>query len=279
MTRNASRFLRFFTPSARVRRLSSQKDVLKTETKKGEAGFLEGKHTRTYELLRVIRIAFEFLRGFWAFHFIPPAITVFGSARVSRDEEVYELGRCIGKIIAEEGFVTVTGGGPGLMEAANRGAKEAGGMSVGANIVLPHEQKPNPYLDRVVTFYYFFVRKVILVKYSYAYIVLPGGFGTLDEMMEALTLIQTGKLYDFPVVLVGREYWKGFLTWLNDVAVAKGMISAVDLGLIHVTDEVEDVRRIIRQNAQKLKLPITPLAQPALSVQRNAEALAPVSLD
>ena len=243
-------FRYFFNPKPRVRKLHS---------KDGEAGFLEGKHSRIYEFFRVLRIGVEFVRGFWGFHFIGPAITVFGSARFKEDHPYCKLARQIGKVIAEEGFVTVTGGGPGIMQATNQGAKEAGGFSVGANIKLPHEQAPNPYLDKVVTFYYFFVRKVILVKYSCGFVVLPGGYGTLDELTEALTLIQTGKLYDFPVILVGKEYWAGFIQWAKDTLVAQGTISAEEFKFVVITDDPEKVRQLLRHNARTLALPVKPL--------------------
>lgn len=153
----------------------------------------------------------------------------------------------------------MTGGGPGLMEAANQGAREAGGPSIGCNIILPHEQSPNAFLDRVVTFYYFFVRKVMLVKYSYAFVFLPGGLGTLDEMAEAMTLIQTGKLYDFPVVLVGKDYWKGLLDWIEGTLVANGTVNREDLSFVHVTDEPAEVITIVQNALQGLDLGIRPL--------------------
>src|SRR6266850_6078740 len=149
----------------------------------------------------------DFLRGFRVLHFVGPCVAVFGSARIKAGSPDYELARKIGAGLSRMGFTVMTGGGPGLMEAANRGAKEAGGRSVGCNILLPTEQTPNSYVDRMVTFRYFFVRKVMLVKYSYAFVVLPGGFGTIDELFEALTLIQTRKILDFPVVLMGVDYW------------------------------------------------------------------------
>jgi len=196
----------------------------------------------------------EFVKGFRALHFVGPTVTVFGSARFNEGHPYYELGRLIGRKLAQNGFNVMTGGGPGLMEAANRGAKEGGGYSIGCNIYLPHEQEPNPYLDRVVTFYYFFVRKVMLVKYSHAYVILPGGLGTLDEMSEALTLIQTGKLYDFPVVLVGKEYWKGFLDWVQNTLVAQGAISQNELTWVHVTDNPDEAVEPIRAVSQKIGL-------------------------
>lgn len=201
-----------------------------------EQYFLEGPRTRRFEFFRAIRILMEFIRGFRRLHFVGPCVTVFGSARFHEDNEYYQLARRVGAELAGVGFTVMTGGGPGIMEAANRGAKEAGGTSIGCNIVLPMEQKPNPYLDRWITFRYFFVRKVMLVKYSYAFIVLPGGFGTMDELFEAATLIQTGKIRDFPIVLMGREYWQPLLDFMNHRLVAQGTIDARDMERIFVTD-------------------------------------------
>ena len=153
----------------------------------------------------------------------------------------------------------ITGGGPGLIEAANRGAKEVGGRSIGCNIILPHEQAPNPYLDKVVTFYYFFVRKIMLVKYSYAYIILPGGFGTLDEMSEAVTLIQTGKLYDFPMILMGSEYWKGFIDWSRDSLLKNGAISPTDLDFLQLIDDPQEATKKIREISEQIGLKLHPI--------------------
>jgi uncharacterized protein (TIGR00730 family) len=220
----------------------------------GEANFLAGAHSRLNEALRVFRISLEFIKGFRGFHFLGPSITVFGSARFHEGHPYYALARNTGKVLAEGGFNIITGGGPGIMEAAGRGGLEGKRLSVGANIVLPHEQKPNPYLSKVVTFYYFFVRKVILVKYSVAFIVLPGGFGTLDEFFEALTLIQTGKLYQFPVVLMGREYWKGLLDWMENTLVAQGAITKEDLAYLTVTDDPKEALLAIQKVTSTLKL-------------------------
>ena len=175
-----------------------------------------GPQPRAQELLRAIRIFTEFMRGFRALHFVGPCVTVFGSARFRENHPYYALARQCGAELARAGFTVMTGGGPGIMEAANRGAKEAGGRSIGCNIRLPKEQQPNPYLDRWITFRYFFVRKVMLVKYSYAFITLPGGFGTLDEIFETATLIQTGKIREFPLVLMGREYWQPLLAFMGE---------------------------------------------------------------
>ena len=204
-----------------------------------EARFLAGRHSRVYEALRVFKIMVEFIRGFRALHFIGPTVTVFGSARFESEHRYCKLARETGHRLAQAGFAVMTGGGPGIMRAANQGCKEGGGYSVGCNIRLPFEQKPNPYLDRVVNFYYFFVRKVMLVKYSYAFVFFPGGFGTLDEMMEALTLIQTGKLYDFPVVLVGQDYWGPYLAYLRDLSDRYGTLKSSDLDRILLTDSPE----------------------------------------
>ncbi len=224
-----------------------------------EAKFLAARRSRFYDAGRLIKIGIEFWRGFMKLYPIGPAVTVFGSARFHEGHPYYELARKVGNELAKEGFTVMTGGGPGLMEAANRGAKEAGGESVGCNVVLPHEQNPNPYLDRVVKFYYFFVRKVMLVKYSYAFIIMPGGMGTLDEMSEAVTLIQTGKLYDFPVILMGKDYWTGFLDWVKNTLVEKGAISQDELAFLHITDDPLDALRTIHQATQGLGLKLTPL--------------------
>jgi uncharacterized protein (TIGR00730 family) len=201
----------------------------------------------------------EFIRGFRALHHEAPAVTIFGSARFKEGHKYYELSRKMGAALACEGFTVMTGGGPGLMEAANRGAKEAGGRSIGCNVMLPHEQAPNPYLDKVTTFYYFFVRNVMLVKYSYAYLILPGGFGTLDEMTEALTLIQTGKLYDFPVILMGSDYWSGFIKWVKESLVAQGAVSAADLDYIQISDDPEEVLKRIREFSSGIGLKLRPM--------------------
>ena len=242
----------FFQPRPSVKRLKGV----------SETAFLAGRDTRFKETLTLFRVMIEFIRGFRTLHYVGPAVTVFGSARFKDDHPYFDLGRQVGAVLAQLGFVVMTGGGPGIMEAASRGAREAGGKTVGCNIVLPFEQAPNPFLDRVITFYYFFVRKVMLVKYSYAFVILPGGMGTLDEMTEALTLIQTGKLYDFPVVLVGTDYWKGLLDWIRDTVVAKGAVSAEDLALFHVTDDPEEVGRIISRGTSLLGLRLSKPAPP-----------------
>ena len=209
---------------------------------------LEGPHSRLDELFTLFRVMADFLRGFRVLHFVGPCVTVFGSARTMPGSPDYELARKMGAGIARLGFTVMTGGGPGIMEAANRGAKEAGGCSVGCNIKLPFEQVPNEYLDRSVTLYYFFVRKALLVKYSYAFVVMPGGAGTLDELFEALTLIQTGKIQNFPIVIMGTEYWRELTDLLNKMA-RLGMINAADVDLVYVTDSVEEAIEHIRAKA------------------------------
>jgi uncharacterized protein (TIGR00730 family) len=189
-------------------------------------------------LLHVRAIADEFGSGFEAVEELPkPAVTLFGSARVGEDHPAYRAGREVGRRFAEAGFVVVTGGGPGVMEAANRGAKEGGGLSVGFNIVLPHEQESNPYLDIDITFRHFYVRKTMFVKAAEGFVIFPGGFGTLDELFEALTLIQTGKILDFPVVLFDSDYWRGLIDWVHRRLLAEGMISPEDDDVVVVTDD------------------------------------------
>lgn len=216
-----------------------------------ERRFLEGPRTRLSELARALRIFAEFIRGFRALHFVGPCVTVFGSARFLEGTWAYDNAREMGKRIARLGFTVMTGGGPGVMEAANRGAKEAGGRSVGCNITLPMEQKPNTYLDRFVEFRYFFVRKVMLVKYSHAFVVMPGGFGTLDELTEAATLIQTGKIENFPIIMMGKEYWEPFLEFIVSRLLASGAISPEDMKLIKLTDSCEEAEGFIRDYAAR----------------------------
>lgn len=194
---------------------------------------------------RMFRIIGEFVEGFDALSRITPAVTVFGSARTRPGEFAYDVAESIGREVAAAGFTVVTGGGPGVMEAACKGAAAAGGKTVGLNIELPMEQKPNPYATISLHFHYFFVRKVMLVKYATAFVLLPGGFGTVDEMFETLTLIQTHKIRPFPVILVGRHYWRGLVEWLREQALVDGLISPGDLDLFTITDSpAEVVKRI-----------------------------------
>lgn len=194
---------------------------------------------------RALRILAEFVEGFDALAAIGPAVTVFGSARTSEGEPTYELARAIGQGLARAGFAVITGGGPGVMEAANRGCREGGGFSVGLNIELPHEQRLNPYVDLGIEFRYFFARKTMFVKYADAFVILPGGFGTLDELFEALTLIQTHRIRHFPVVLVGRSYWAGLLDWIRDSLLAARAISPEDLELYVVVDDADAAVRAV----------------------------------
>jgi len=210
--------------------------------------FLEGPRSRSSEFLMTLHIVRDFLRGFRVLHFVGPCVTVFGSARFTSEHPFYELARDVGSRLSRLGFTVMTGGGPGLMEAANRGAHESGGKSVGCNIRLPEEQQPNPYLDRQVTLRHFFVRKVLLIKYSYAFIAMPGGFGTMDEFFEALTLIQTRMIQQFPIVLMGEEYWGSLVQLLQRMNAAK-TINPDDLKLVLITDSVEEAMRHIQRHA------------------------------
>ena len=200
---------------------------------------LEGPHSRFHEALLLFRAMRDFVRGFRGLHFVGPCVTIFGSARFDESHPFYAVTREVGRRVSQMGFTVMTGGGPGLMEAANRGARDAGGPSVACNIELPHEQQPNPYLDRSITCHYFFVRKVLLFKYSYAFVAMPGGIGTMDELFEALTLIQTKKIRSFPVILIGTEYWQPLVTLLRGLE-QQGAISAEDLNLVMVTDDLDD---------------------------------------
>jgi uncharacterized protein (TIGR00730 family) len=209
---------------------------------------LEGPHSRFQDLFTLFRAMRDFIRGFRALHFVGPCVTVFGSARFDESHPYYEIAREVGRRVARLGFTVMTGGGPGLMEAANRGARDVGGLSVGCNIELPHEQAPNPYLDRWITCHYFFVRKVLLFKYSYAFIALPGGLGTLDELAEALTLIQTGKIQEYPVILIGTAYWQPFITLVREM-VSQGAVAEADLDLLMVTDDLDEAMRHLETHA------------------------------
>ena len=232
--------------------------------------FLEGPRSRGFELRRAFRIFRELIYGFRALHFVGPCITVFGSARFTSEHPYYALTRELGARIALARFTVMTGGGPGLMEAANRGAKEAAGVSIGCNIVLPQEQKPNPYLDKFVEFRYFFIRKMMLVKYSYGFVAVPGGFGTLDELFEVATLIQTGKIKNFPVVLLGTEYWSALLAFLRQSVLANAAISARDLEAILVTDSpAEAVAHIQRSATEHFGLRYVPRRPARVLLERG----------
>lgn len=214
-----------------------------------EREFLSGPQDRSSELLRLWRISAEFIRGFRKLHFVGPCVTVFGSARFDESHPYYGLAREVGRRLAEAGFTVMTGGGPGIMEAANRGAKDVGGRTVGCNIELAVEQKPNPYLDDWITFRHFFVRKVMLVKYSYAFVVLPGGFGTLDEVFETVTLIQTDKIKDFPIVLMASDFWNPLVQFMRDTLLTHGTIDEADFELMDVVDSPDAAVALIRDAA------------------------------
>lgn len=213
---------------------------------KDEQVFLEGPRGRWFEFFFVLRVFKDFIRGFRVLHFVGPCITVFGSARFKEDHEYYKMAYSVGKKLAEAGVTVLTGGGPGIMEAANRGAYENGGISIGCNIDLPREQEANPYMHRWVNIKYFFVRKVLLVKYSFAFVVLPGGLGTMDEFFETLTLIQTGIIKDFPVVLIGKKYYEP-LTEMLQKMVKHGTISEEDLNLVLLTDDIDEADRYVQE--------------------------------
>ena len=232
--------------------MSDIKDLLSTRVpllksiQDAEKNFLSGRRSSADELESAVRVFLEMLRGFEEMDFEGRCVTVFGSARFDEDHPYYAMGREVGRRLAEAGFAVMTGGGPGIMEAANRGARDVGGLSLGCNIRLPREQEPNQYLDRFVEFEHFFVRKVMLVKYSSAFIVLPGGFGTLDEAFEVVTLIQTRKLESFPVVAIGGTYWEELKQFLTDSLLKEGTISSDDLKLITLADSpAAAVERII----------------------------------
>jgi uncharacterized protein (TIGR00730 family) len=216
-----------------------------------EGEFLEGPKPRRVEFFRVVRIALEFIKGFRALHFVGPCVTVFGSARFKEDHHYYHLARDVSARIGAMGFTILTGGGPGIMEAANRGARDAKAPSIGCNIELPMEQEPNPYVDKFVEFRYFFVRKVMLVKYSYAFVVMPGGFGTLDEVFETITLIQTGKIKDFPVILMGVDYWQPLMEFIRSRMIAERTISPTDLDLVFLTDSPAEAAERIADVTQR----------------------------
>jgi len=218
-----------------------------TEEQLEERVFLQGPHSRLRELWFLIRVMWGFLYGFRKLHFVGPLVTVFGSARTKEDNPNYQNAVKVGRELVNMGFGVMTGGGPGIMEAANRGAKNAGGTSIGCNIILPFEQKPNPYLDVMINFNYFFVRKVMLLKYSYAFVVMPGGAGTMDELFEVITLIQTKKIFNFPVVLIGKEYFYELMDFL-ELMVKEGTISPEDIDLFYVTDSVEEAMEYIKVN-------------------------------
>lgn len=210
--------------------------------------FLKGRRSHSEDLESVVTFFLEFLRGFESFDFESPCVTVFGSARFQEDHRYYQLARETGAALAKAGYAVMTGGGPGIMEATNRGAREAGGLSLGCNIKLPLEQEPNPYLDKFIEFEHFFIRKVMLVKYSSAFVVMPGGFGTLDEAFEVATLVQTGKLERFPIVGLGGDYWQHLRNFARETMLQENVISPEDLDLIHTADTAEEAVEIIQKS-------------------------------
>ncbi|HUP76335.1 MAG TPA: TIGR00730 family Rossman fold protein [Acidimicrobiales bacterium] len=222
-----------------------------------EYQMLAGRDSRTQELLRVMRISREFIRGFRALHNIGPCITFFGASRFGETHPYYEPSRQLARRVAELGFNIITGGGPGLMEAANRGARDGGAISIGATIDIGTEP-PNAFVDRRIAFHYFFARKVTLVKYSYGFVMLPGGMGTLDEMFEAVTLIQTARLSEFPIILYGREYWDGLIDWLREVPLATGAFSPADLARLRLTDDDDEIVERLARLAGHLHLEPVP---------------------
>jgi uncharacterized protein (TIGR00730 family) len=218
------------------------KDIraLREKVAHSERRFLEGPRSRTREFLFTFKVFREFIRAFQKLHFVGPCVTVFGSARFDETHEYYQKARALGAEISKLGFTVMTGGGPGIMEAANRGAFEEGGRSIGCNIMLPHEQMENPYVQKAVEFKYFFVRKTMMLKYSYAFVIMPGGWGTMDELFEALTLIQTGKIKEFPVVIFGKAYWKSLADLMEDMIEYKTIASEEIKEYLLVTDSIEE---------------------------------------
>lgn len=211
---------------------------------------------RTSETWRVFRIQAELIDGIETLHNLGPAVSIFGSSRLGEDSPYYGAARTVGRILSEAGLAVMTGGGPGIMEAANRGAFAGKSQSVGLNIALPHEQVANPHQDLSLSFRYFFVRKFMFVRYALGYIIFPGGFGTLDELFEALTLVQTERIRRFPVVLFGTDYWQGLADWMHERMLAEGCISPQDLGLFRTTDSPEEAAQIILQHVERLREPV-----------------------
>lgn len=234
-----------------------------TEEEMEERVFLKGPHSRLRELWFLIRVFWGFLYGFRKLHFVGPLVTVFGSARTKEDDPYYQNAVKVGEELVNLGFGVMTGGGPGIMEAANRGAYQVGGTSIGCNILLPFEQDPNPYLDVMINFNYFFVRKVMLLKYSYAFVIMPGGAGTMDELFEVITLIQTKKIFQFPVVLIGTEYFADLKDMLEHM-VEEETISPEDIDLFYFTDSIEDAMNHIKANiVDKYDLKLEKRPQPS----------------
>ncbi len=237
--------------SADLEKAASRTDWGQGPPKREVRKFLQGPQARGFELFHSLRIFWELMSGIRQLHFVGPCVTVFGSARFKEDQEPYALARALGKRLAEVGFTVMTGGGPGIMEAANRGAKEGGGFSVGCNIELPQEQKPNPYLDRWVEFSDFGIRKTMLIKYSYAFIAMPGGYGTLDEIFSTATLIQTAKIEDFPLILMGVKFWQPLVEFIRQRLLDQHTVDAVDVDRIILTDSIEEAVDLAREIGMK----------------------------
>ncbi|MEN6625542.1 MAG: TIGR00730 family Rossman fold protein [Candidatus Sumerlaeia bacterium] len=240
--------------TARDKKTADQKPVRHTQQTADEQLLTTGDGAVPFtetDTWRVFRIMGEFVEGFEVLATLGPAITIFGSARVTPEDMIYQKAVETARLLGEDGWSIVTGGGPGMMEAANRGAREAGVNSVGLNIELPFEQGLNPYCDVAIHFHYFFIRKMMFVKYACGFVIFPGGFGTLDELFEALTLVQTNKMHNFPIILFGSAYWKGMVEWLRNRMLVEGKISQVDMNLFHVTDSPIEVRDIINQYSKK----------------------------
>jgi uncharacterized protein (TIGR00730 family) len=225
-------------------------EPVNSELQLAEEALLRRSDDLLVDFDRAFRMFQEFVTGCRALYNVGLAVSVFGSARFDENHRYYQLARELGRELARRGYAVVTGGGPGIMEAANRGAQEGGGMSIGCNIILPQEQEPNPYLDRMVNFDYFFVRKVMLVKYSVAFVLMPGGYGTLDEIFETVTLVQTGKIRHFPIVAMGRQYWQGMLDFISETMFREGAAAEGEVGGFLVTDSVteavEHIERVVR---------------------------------
>jgi len=248
---------RHIPPTSPTASIRGDRTALVSELRGGPVGLLgkvdgaeklllSGRRNREHDLESAVTFFLEFLRGFESFDFDRPCVTVFGSARFPESHPHYALARAVGGAFARAGYAVMTGGGPGIMEAANRGAKEAGGPSIGCNIRLPHEQKPNPYLDRFIEFEHFFIRKVMLVKYSSAFIIMPGGFGTLDEAFEVITLIQTGKLERFPIIVMGGDFWESMREFVRRTMIDQGTIAASDLDLAQPAHTADEAVRLVQ---------------------------------
>jgi hypothetical protein len=235
--------------TASKKHLPPERGSLLPHLEGAEKAFLSGRRSREADLESAVRIFLEFLRAFESFDFEEPCVTVFGSARFTEGHHYYQRAREIGAELARAGYAVMTGGGGGIMEAANRGARDAGGVSLGCNIALPREQKPNKYLDRFIQLDHFFVRKVMLVKYSSAFVVMPGGFGTLDEAFEIATLMQTDKLENFPLIAVGMQFWDPLIAFARDTMIKEGTLSVEDARFVHGAETAADVVRLIRENA------------------------------